>query len=259
MRSLFPMRTILLIQRLNVLPRSGSRLWAWRTTGVTMRVVPAFVVLLAVLVSGTTASAATSCNDLKSLALDHARITATTLVEPGLFIPPDARSTSPAAFKSLPQFCRVEGVSTPSADSHIEFEVWMRTSGWNAKYMGVGNGGSGGFINYGSDVQSLAGALTDGFAASSTDTGHRGADDDFSFARGHREQRIDYHYRAIHETALIAKAIIGAFYGAAPKYSYFRGGSDGGRQGLMEAQRYPADYDGVLLHCFAKKPHQSAV
>jgi feruloyl esterase len=113
--------------------------------------------------------------------------------------------------------------------------------------MGVGNGGSGGFINYASDVQSLSAALRDGFAASSTDTGHRGEDDDFSFARGHREKRIDYHYRAVHETAVASKAIVRAFYGVQPKYSYFRGGSDGGRQGLMEAQRYPADYDGILV------------
>ena len=114
--------------------------------------------------------------------------------------------------------------------------------------MGVGNGGSGGFINYVSaNGPSLAGALSDGFAASSTDTGHRGDNDDFSFARGHREQRIDYHYRAIHETARAAKAVIRTFYGTAAKHSYFSGCSDGGRQGLMEAQRYPADYDGVLV------------
>ena len=74
---------------------------------------------------------------------------------------------------------------------------------WNGQYMGVGNGGAGGFINYtAANGPSLAEALRDGFAASSTDTGHRGDDDDFSFARGHREQRIDYHYRGIHEMAL---------------------------------------------------------
>src|SRR5215467_16221583 len=113
--------------------------------------------------------------------------------------------------------------------------------------MGVGNGACG-FINYAAENgPSLARALSDRFAASSTDTGHQGSNDDFSFARGHREQRIDYHYRAIHETALAAKAVERAFYGAAPKYSYFSGCSDGGRQGLMEAQRYPADYDGVLV------------
>ena len=86
-----------------------------------------------------------------------------------------------------------------------------------------------------------------GFAASSTDTGHEGAPDDASFARGNPEKRLDNYYRAIHETALAAKAVIRAFYGTVPRYAYFRGCSDGGRQGLVEVQRYPTDYDGVLV------------
>ena len=149
--------------------------------------------------------------------------------------------------RRFPQFCRVEGLITPTTESRIHFEVWLPTTGWNRKYMGIGNGGSGGFITYAAgNARSLADALHEGFAAASTDTGHNGDDDDFSFARGHREQRIDYHYRAIHETAVAAKAVIRAFYRAAPLYSYFTGCSDGGRQALMEVQRYPTDYDGVL-------------
>jgi feruloyl esterase len=88
--------------------------------------------------------------------------------------------------------------------------------------------------------------LRDGFTGSSTDTGHRGTPDDYSFGPGHPEKRIDYDYRAIHETAVAAKAITRTFYGSPPRYSYFSGCSDGGRQSLMELQRYPADYDGVL-------------
>lgn len=212
-----------------------------------MRVFLMLSTILAALFAQTNASAATSCSEVKSLRLEHTAITDTIVVEAGRFTAPDASATPSPAFQSLPEFCRVLGVIAPTADSHIEFEVWLPTRTWNGRYTGVGNGGSGGFINYSSDVQSLAGALRDGFAASSTDTGHRGPDDDFSFARVHRERRIDYHYRAIHETAVAAKAIIAAFYGTRPKYSYFRGGSDGGRQGLMEVQRYPADYDGVLV------------
>jgi tannase/feruloyl esterase len=149
----------------------------------------------------------------------------------------------------LPSFCRVQGVITPSAESNIGFEVWMPTNDWNGKYKGVGNGGSGGFINYVAlNGPSLSEAVRNGFAASSNDTGHQsGGSDDFAFARGHRQQRLDYHYRAIHETAIVAKTIIRAFYGQAARYSYFSGCSDGGRQGLIEAQRYPADYDGVLV------------
>jgi feruloyl esterase len=142
----------------------------------------------------------------------------------------------------------VQGVIRPSNDSNIEFEVWLPISGWNNRYLGVGNGGGGGRIAYEGDPNTpgLAEALKDGFAASATDTGHKGRGDDYSFARGHPERLVDYYHRAIHETAVIAKALIRAFYGASPKYSYFWGRSTGGAQALMEVQRYPADYDGVL-------------
>jgi len=203
---------------------------------------------LIVWIIATTASAS-PCETVTSIRVEYTTITAATIVRAGTFAPrlaPYADPIPPKAFVSLPEFCRIEGAIAQTADSHADFEVWLPTSGWNGRYMGVGNGGSGGFVNYAPNV-SLAWALSNGFAASSTDTGHQGANDDFSFARGHREQRIDYHYRAIHETALAAKAIIRAFYGSEAKHSYFSGGSDGGRQGLMEAQRYPADYDGVLV------------
>jgi feruloyl esterase len=148
----------------------------------------------------------------------------------------------------LPAFCRVQGVIRPSNDSHIEFEVWLPMSAWNGRYLGVGNGGAAGSIPYEGNLNTpgLVEALKDGFATSATDTGHQGRLDDFSFGVGHPEQRIDYYYRAIHETAVTAKAVIGAFYGTGPRYSYFWGRSFGGGQALMEVQRYPADYDGVL-------------
>lgn len=209
---------------------------------------PVFVALCCGIGISHRASAAESCDKLKSVHLEHTTITAAITVEKGRFIPADARSAPSRVFESLPQFCRVEGVIAPSADSHIEFEVWLPTTRWNGRYMGVGNGGSGGFINYtNANGPSLAAALGDGFATSSTDTGHRGGNADFSFARNHREPRIDYHFRAVHETALAAKAVIRAFYGNGPHFSYFSGCSDGGRQGLIEAQRYPGDYDGVLV------------
>src|SRR5215469_3342796 len=190
------------------------------------------------------------CTKVAALKFGDTVITAAQDIGTGKFVPAEGRPSDLqlTAYKDLPAFCRVRGVIKPSPESNIEFEVWLPTSGWNSRYMGVGNGGSGGFINYVSaNGLSLAGALSDGFAASSTDTGHRGDNDDFSFARGHLEQRIDYHYRAIHETARAAKAVIRTFYGTAAKHSYFSGCSDGGRQGLMEAQRYSADYDGVLV------------
>jgi Tannase and feruloyl esterase len=100
----------------------------------------------------------------------------------------------------------------------------------------VGGGGFAGVISYGA----IATALNRGYATASTDTGH--ATPGGSWALGHPELVIDFGYRAIHEMTVKAKAIIEAFYGSGPRYSYFVGCSTGGRQGLMEAQRYPNDY-----------------
>src|SRR5262249_62210737 len=90
----------------------------------------------------------------------------------------------------------------------------------------------------------MATAWAAGYAAASTDTGHTGNNP--NFITGHPEKVIDFGYRAVHEMTIAAKAIIGAYYGNGPKYSYWNGCSTGGRQALMEAQRYPNDYDGIL-------------
>ena len=116
----------------------------------------------------------------------------------------------------------------------------MPVSGWTGKLQGIGNGGFAGSISFGG----LADSVRHGYAAASTDTGHTGTD--ASWALGHPEKIVDYGHRAIHETAVKAKAIIAAYYGSAPKRSYFSSCSNGGRQGLMEAQRYPEDYDGII-------------
>jgi hypothetical protein len=192
------------------------------------------------------ASSSTSCNQLAELKLPHTTITHAQIVHSGEFkLPPD--STLPSsdfftAFDKLQPFCRVEGISRPTSDSHIEFEVWLPESRWNGKYEGAGNGGFGGSMNY----YRLAEAIHAGYVGSSTDTGHKGASEELDWATGHPEIIIDFDYRAIHETAKIAKAIINGFYGKPPTRSYFSSCSNGGRQGLMEAQRYPEDYDGIL-------------
>jgi feruloyl esterase len=142
---------------------------------------------------------------------------------------------------NLPVFCRVVGEVKPTKDSDIKFEVWMPTSDWNGKFMGVGNGGWSGEIWY----PFMGVALRRGYATASTDTGHEGSGEDASFALGHPEKVIDFGYRAVHEMTVKAKAIIAAFYGNAPKHSYWNGCSSGGKQGLKEAQRFPRDYDGI--------------
>jgi feruloyl esterase len=108
--------------------------------------------------------------------------------------------------------------------------------------VGSHNGGFAGSISWGG----LAAAVSRGYAASSTDTGHQAGGTDASWALGHPEKVMDYGYRAIHETAVTAKALIRAFYGEGPKRSYFNSCSNGGRQALMEAQRFPDDYDGII-------------
>jgi feruloyl esterase len=146
-------------------------------------------------------------------------------------------------YKDLPTFCRIEAMLTPSNDSDIKIEVWLPpASAWNGKFMGIGNGGWGGRIY--EDRMGLP--LTRGYAVAATDTGHEGIEDDVSFALGHPEKLIDYGYRAVHEMTVKAKAITAAYYGEGPKLSYWDGCSCGGKQALTEAQRFPADFDGII-------------
>ena len=186
------------------------------------------------------------CERLTLVAIEHVTIVAANLVPQGKFSMPGGRRSAPTefftGFSSLPSFCRVQAVSRPTADSEIGIEVWLPASAWNGRYLGVGNGSYGGSFNY----YRLGEALNVGYATSSTDTGHRGLMRDSSWAVGHREKQIDFDYRAVHETAQTAKALVAAFYGRAPQRSYFSSCSTGGRQGLMEAERYPADYDGIF-------------
>ena len=143
---------------------------------------------------------------------------------------------------NLPAFCRVAGSIKPSSDSDIRFEVWLPAANWNGKFQGVGNGGFAGDI----DIDGLADAVRHNYATASTDTGHQAGGTDAQWALHHPEKIVDFGYRAIHETAVTAKLIVKQFYGEDPRWSYFNSCSNGGRQALMEAQRYPADYNGII-------------
>jgi len=136
----------------------------------------------------------------------------------------------------------VAGFTTPTSDSHISFEVWIPQSGWNLKYLQAGCGGFCGSISYGA----MAEPLRRGYAVAATDDGHQASGLDASWAVGHPEKVIDYGYRAVKETTDVAKAIIFAFEANGPRRSYFMGCSDGGREGLMTAQRFPRDFDGII-------------
>ncbi|HEY2460340.1 MAG TPA: tannase/feruloyl esterase family alpha/beta hydrolase [Candidatus Acidoferrum sp.] len=202
-----------------------------------------FVLVLIFVFAGTAPCFAASCEGLANLKLAETTITSAEVVGAGkLTLNGDVDAEGAAALRSLPEFCRVTAEVKPAKDSDIKLEVWMPVSGWNGKFGGLGNGGFAGTVNY----EGLIGALKLGFAVASTDTGHQGSPIDSSWAPGHPEKVVDFGYRAIHEMTTQAKAIVQAFYGDAPKRSYFTGCSNGGRQALMEAQRYPEDYDGVV-------------
>jgi hypothetical protein len=184
------------------------------------------------------ALSAATCDGIASLQLPNAAITAAESHPAGPFAPPTGQPVRVSV-----DFCRIALTLRPSADSDIRVEIWMPAANWNGKFQGIGNGGFAGSMAY---ENGLAAAVSAGYATAATDTGHRAGGTDAAWALGHPEKIADFGYRAIHETALAAKTVIRAFYGAAPKHSYFNSCSNGGRQALMEAQRYPADYDGIV-------------
>jgi feruloyl esterase len=193
----------------------------------------------------TTAHAATSCAALsRELTLPNTTITLATEVPAGALKLSGAGGGPggpPMNFAALPAFCRVAGTIRPTADSDIRFEVWMPLSGWNGKFVGGGNGVWAGSIAYGDMVM----PLSRGYATAASDVGHQGGPLDGSFLTGHPEKLTDFGHRAVHETAVAAKATISAFYGSGPRRSLYASCSTGGRIGLMEAYRYPDDYDGI--------------
>ena len=188
------------------------------------------------------ASPAMDCKNLAGMKLPQTTIVSAELVEAGAFKAPGGDP-----LPDLKAFCRVAGIIKPSSDSDIKFEVWLPATGWNGRLWGSSNGGFAGDMPYeSSGGGSLGAEVAEGYAAVGTDTGHQGGPTDASWAIGHPEKVIDYGYRAIHETTVRAKAIVAAFYGRKATHAYFTGGSNGGRQALIEAQRYPDDYDGII-------------
>jgi len=179
------------------------------------------------------------CEGLSDLKLPHATITSSALVAEGPFSAPVGRGN--ASPVSLPARCVVKGIARPTSDSEIHFEVWLPADGWNGKYQQVGNGGWAGAIPAAGMIE----PLRRGYATAGTDDGHSGGLG-ANWAIGHPEKLIDFGYRAVHETNLQAQVLIRAFYGKDASLNYFAGCSDGGREALMEAQRYPEDFTGII-------------
>jgi hypothetical protein len=141
--------------------------------------------------------------------------------------------------------CRITvTVIHPPAHNPIEVFVGLPVKGWNGRFRGTGGGGYAG-----GSKDSLNAPVRKGYAVGATDTGNPAGTADFALDRLGKpawERMRDNAYRGIHDMTVVGKALIEAFYGRVPRYSYFVGGSTGGRQALTEAQRYPQDYDGIL-------------
>jgi feruloyl esterase len=202
--------------------------------------VAAIALLLATPLSDAVRADESACPNLSGIQRANTRITTAAVIDAGAFKPDAGNGAALRAFAALPAFCRVAATLTPSADSDIKTEVWLPLSGWNGRLQVVGNGGWAGTIPY----SAMASALTSGYVAAGTDTGHTGGTADF--ALGHTEKLIDFGYRSMHELTVHAKAVLKAHYGTEQKFSYYNGCSQGGRQGLTEAQRFPEDFNGIV-------------
>lgn len=180
------------------------------------------------------------CSSLAKLELPHRSIVSAQAIDAGkLRLSADDKDP---VYARLPAFCRVVANSQPSADSKIAIEVWLPLEGWNGRFLGVGNGGFAGEIDY----HRLAVAVLRGYATAATDTGHQASGIDASWALHHPEKIADFGHRAIHEMSLTGESTTKAFYSRGADHRYFASCSDGGREALMEAQRYADDYDGIL-------------
>lgn len=180
---------------------------------------------------------AADCASLKNLHLENTTITLADSISSGsVHIP----GTPPIS--GLPAICRVAGILRPSTDSVIHFELWLPEHDWNGRFLGVGNGGFAGTIYY----PQIAAYVKRGFAAAASDAGHQAEATDASWAYGHPEKIKDFGWRAVHLTRFRSAEIISAFYGKHEQKAYFDACSDGGREALVEAQRFPEDYDGIL-------------
>src|ERR1700726_1307114 len=218
--------------------------------------------LFAFVATAGTPAMATPCTNLQSLQLQHATIPSAMDNPSHTFLPPG----SATPITGLPAFCRVTATLTPSSDSTIKIELWLPESTWNGRFLGTGGGGFPGVINY----TELSSGVTAGFAATNSDLGtgssgcnplYCGSDGNmgnpFAIAFGdpagpstglfgHPERIKDFGYRAIHGMTVRGKEIANEFYGQNEHKAYFAGCSTGGQNALMEAQRFPDDYDGIL-------------
>ena len=187
-----------------------------------------------------------TCTGLRNAELDNAVVTSATVVAEGPFNPPSGTQGAPGATQStepLPEHCRVVLELRPGDESLINAELWLPMADWNGKFMAIGNGGWAGSIQGYGDMQR---ALRSGYATAASDNGSAADNPNGMFALGAPERLVDFAYRSIHEMTVKSKDLLSSFYSQPAELSYYNGCSTGGRQGLMAAQRYPADFDGII-------------
>ncbi|HKS55105.1 MAG TPA: tannase/feruloyl esterase family alpha/beta hydrolase [Steroidobacteraceae bacterium] len=199
-------------------------------------------VVLALLMSAATLAHATddatgACEQMKSFAMEGIVIDSAAPERSGAFA-----TSLGSTLNNLPAFCRVVGHATPTPQSRVGFEVWLPEKNWSGRYVQVGNGGLAGVI-----FHQLLGQMIDrGHATASTDNGHTASPVDGRWAIGQPEKVRDHAERAVHLLSDIGKKITAAYYESAAKHSYFFGCSEGGREAMIEAQRFPQDFDGIV-------------
>ena len=184
-----------------------------------------------------------SCSGLKNLPLEKATVVSAKWVPAAKL--ESAPGQKPAGSVEVAAHCEVKALAKPTSDSEIHLEVWLPgPSAWNGKYLQLGSGGWGGSLS----IRGMVTPLNRGYAVASTDDGHDNKQDGGTgkFTTGHPEKLIDFGYRAIHQTSVQTRVILHAFYGKPQQRAYFVGCSDGGREALMQVERFPEDFDGVV-------------
>jgi feruloyl esterase len=177
-----------------------------------------------------------SCEKLAALKLPNITITSAVSVPAGPFTVPGGRGNNAI---QVPAFCRVAA----TVEKEVRIELWMPQN-WNHKLLAAGNGGLAGTI----PLNGLAEPLRQGYATSATDTGHIGpTTEDGEWALGHYDRIVNFVDRGTHLMAEVDKVILNQFYASQLSHSYFRGCSYGGHEAMIEAQRYPNDFDGIIV------------
>jgi feruloyl esterase len=184
---------------------------------------------------------ATSCEDMAGLKFSDTTIEAAETVPAG-----DYTTSDKVVRKGMPAFCRVVASVKSAPDSDIRIEMWLPKAGWTGVFHGTGSGGYAGIFNRG--YNGMENGVKRGYASATTDMGAAPATPlNGDPLIGHPQKWKDWGSLSTHVMTAVGKDIAKAFYGEAPKRSYYTGCSTGGQQGLIEAQYYPEDYDGVLI------------